>query len=112
MALALWRRAKSLDPSLKEAQRAIAFALEQMPHISQNQGGFLTGSFKKFIGWASLTDLLLLGAISLLTSGSLLLKYFGQRKRALSMEAPLPPYPLLAGSLSIFMPPIYGPQSL
>lgn len=100
-ALAIWRKALSLNPQFREAQKAILFTLEQMPYIPQGERGFLVNFFRSFIGWVPSFELLFINAILIFASGSLLLKYFGHRKRALFMEADLPPYPALAGLLSV-----------
>ena len=99
VALALWRKAILLNPNLKEAQRAITFALKQVPSASQKEYGFFVGYFRKFMDWTSISQLLLVCAILMLSSGSLFFKYLGHRKRAISMDASLPPPPILASTL-------------
>ena len=100
-ALAFWRRALSLRPRFAEAQEAITFTLKQMPQADLKQEGLGEKYLKKIVHGLPITQLLFLCAFFIICSGSFLLKYWGHRKRAFSMEVSTLPFPVVGGVLSI-----------
>lgn len=94
MAAATWRRALALDPDFQAAQQALQVI---QPKISSTniEPDFFESFRASVLVHVSGTQLALLTALLLFASGWLLLRFIGQRRRALENEKPLPAFPAL-----------------
>lgn len=99
-ALAHWRRALALDPSLSKAERALKTAQDKfnLPAGEKSPLALVLNDWSRTTPWA-LWFLLMIATGW--TGGWLLLSYFGRRKRALTDETNLPSAPLTGALLTI-----------
>lgn len=99
-ALAHWRRALALDPSLSKAERALKTAQDKfnLPVGEKSPLTLVLNDWSRTTPWALW---FLLVIVTGWTAGWLLLSYFGRRKRALAEETILPPAPLTGALLMI-----------
>lgn len=91
LAIALWRKALTSDPSLIEAKAAIDFAfsrltVKELPH----QVMLLERVRTKVLSFISIHQLLFLLVITCFSCGWMLLNYLGSRKSALANLMPVP----------------------
>lgn len=101
LAVGLWRRALYLNPELGPAIRALDFAATQMPRnvLEDDLSGW--PSFRaKLLDRVSLNKFLILTWIFLTTSSLLLLRFWGQHRRALKMNLPRPKVPVIGFSFA------------
>ncbi len=101
-AVALLRRALSLDPDFSTARTAMEFILTQyeirdVPHKIQYWENFRA----TFINPVPLFVYLLLTALLLFSTGWVLLTYFGERRRCLQNEKPFPAFSIVGFILSV-----------
>ena len=99
VALALWRKALSLDPGLRAARNGRDFTEGEL-----NQRGFerdqITQFLRSLLEFVSFYETLWLVALMIGASGFLWLRYLGERKTAFDDELPLPSFPTAAVILS------------
>ncbi len=97
LALGLWRKALAMAPGFFEPKHAIRWAETKLPRAAAGNEVSLWESFRdSFLITVPLTSYLFLVVLLLLLSGWLILRYFGNRRRALLDERPLPPFPWVA----------------
>lgn len=103
MAAATWRRALALDPDFQAAATALNLLKD---HLPSQQGSEEPSFFESFRSTVLIrvsgTQLAISTLILLLTSGWLLLKFLGQRRRALENEQRLPHFPSVGLGLFLF----------
>ncbi|HEX4924711.1 MAG TPA: GW dipeptide domain-containing protein [Bdellovibrionales bacterium] len=101
-ALGLWRKALDLDPGFGRARDAIEHTNEKMKIKELPHKITATETLrKKLLSHFSLSDFLLLTALSLASAGWLGLSYFGRRFRAKKGEDRAPAFPGIALLLSL-----------
>jgi tetratricopeptide (TPR) repeat protein len=101
-ALALWRKALSLEPGYRAARNGRDFAENEL-----NQRGFERDQVMQFLRdtleFISFYEAAWLIALMIGVSGFLWLRYFGERKTAFEDELPLPPFPTSAVVLTVLL---------
>ena len=99
LALALWRKALSLDPSLRAARNGRDFTEGEL-----NQRGYerdqITQFLRSLLEYVSLYEALWMVALMIGAAGFLWIRYLGERKTAFDEELPLPTFPTAAVILS------------
>lgn len=101
-ALGLWRKALDLDPGFSRARDAIDHTYEKMKIKELPHKITATETLrKKLLSHFSLSDFLLLTALSLISAGWLLLSFFGKRHRFKRGEERAPSLPSIAILLSV-----------
>lgn len=98
-ALALWRKALTIDPSYRAA-RAGRDMLEGRFNMRPFERDSLNAWLRQTLAHLSLFELLWLLALVLSMCGWLWLRYLGERRAALDEERPLPVFPWIAGVTS------------
>ncbi len=100
MAAATWRRALALDPDYSVAEQALAVVKQNLPsqHSAEEPSFFETFRSVVLVK-VSGPQLAVVTAILLFFSGWLLLKFLGQRRRALENEQRLPHFPTVGVAL-------------
>lgn len=103
MALAAWRKALFLSPSLSLAETAIEFLMTttSLGHNSRSQG-YWELIRQKVLSKISANQAFFMSLIFLLGFGWIAIKYFGQRKFAIDEELPLPSTPWMGIALFLF----------
>ncbi|OFZ19367.1 MAG: hypothetical protein A2Z20_01915 [Bdellovibrionales bacterium RBG_16_40_8] len=95
LALALWRRALYIEPSLSASRQAISFISTELSRESsaEEQGGWYY--FRaSILDRASLNTFLFFSWLPFIVSGFLLIRYFGAKRNALKSEQLLPKFPV------------------
>jgi hypothetical protein len=99
LALGLWRKALRIDPEHGPSRNALAYAETQLPRELFDAGGdALVALQNRLVRSLSLDRVLFLHLILLSICGWFWIRFFGQRKRALEDEKPLP----AVSSLNVF----------
>jgi len=95
MAIALWRRALSLNPNLSEAKKALQFAIAQMPvkPLSPNVESSLDWVEKIITDHVSINVLWPLLLVIAVLFFKLLFSYLGARRKAFLEDQPAPSLP-------------------
>lgn len=95
--LALWRKALAISPGFNQAAESIKWAESRLPRSGAHQEFSLWEQFREvFLISIALEGYLALFVGLLAICGWLYLRYFGNRRRALLDERPLPPFPWVA----------------
>jgi hypothetical protein len=101
-AIAAWRRALFLDPELSRAHEALAFAASELPRNPFSSESSFGSSIRRHILERADADKFLgVTWILFITSGFILIRYFGERKTALREEKPLPQLPHIGSLLAV-----------
>ncbi|MGZ3722987.1 MAG: hypothetical protein ACXVA9_08665 [Bdellovibrionales bacterium] len=95
LALALWRKALTLQPGFKPALRGRDF-LETKMNMRPLERDSLSLWTHRSLESISFYELLWANALVLAIAGWLLLRYLGERQFALEEEQPMPPFPAMA----------------
>ena len=94
LALALWRKAVVIDPAYEPAERSIKWFRSRLDHPEIAHELEYWETFREeFLTHLSLSWIIVLNAATLLMSGSLLLKYFGAKRRSAADETTVPDFP-------------------
>ncbi len=94
-ALAFWRKALVLDPSLVDARDAISFATSKLEHKELPHQVMLLETLQtSYLQWVSLNQMLFLFALCFFSLGWIGINYLGRRKSALESEMPTPTLPI------------------
>lgn len=101
-ALALLRKAHSLDPDFSTPISGLKFILPQLevkeiPHEISMWENVRTQLLQPF----STSAFVILSALLMFAAGWILLNYFAHRKKAVTEEKPYPPFPLIGFVLSL-----------
>ncbi len=101
-AVASWRRALYLNPQFAPARKALDFGLKKMGPLSTHS--FSQWDFLRIeiLSLFTFNQVLLLSGLLLLGTGFFLLRFWSQRKQALTNEMPLPT-PSYAGMIMGFL---------
>ncbi|HMN69144.1 MAG TPA: hypothetical protein PKC28_11445 [Bdellovibrionales bacterium] len=102
LALALWRKALSLDPSLRQARAGREFA-EGGLQVRGWERDQLNQLVYRNLESISFFELLWLVAFLLGCAGWLWIRFFADRRTALTEERPLPPFPSAAVILTLLL---------
>lgn len=100
LALALWRKALSVDSSYRAARTSRDFT-ESKLQVRGFERDPLSDSLKRTLEFISLYEALWLIALLLAATGWLWIRYAADRRFALEEERPLPGFPVAAISLSV-----------
>lgn len=92
LAIGLWRKALSLNPQLNEARRAIDFAMSQMNQrpLAQNTDSTWVWIEKLIQDYVSFNLIWPLFLICFFVAGYLLIKFFGEKRRAFENDGTPP----------------------
>ncbi len=100
LALALWRKALTLEPTFRAARKGRDVAESEL-----NQRGFekdpITQFLRQVLEFVTFYEALWLIALFIGVCGWLWIRYFGERKTALEEERPLPAFPTAAVIISV-----------
>ncbi len=96
IALALWRKALAIDPGYEPATRSIKWFRNRLDHSEIPHEVEYWETFRSdFLSELSLPWMIGLTALTMLAAGSLLITYFGAKRRARVDETPQPEMPTL-----------------
>lgn len=102
LALALWRKALTLEPSFRAARNGREFTENEL-----NQRGFerdqITQFFRTTLEFLSFYEATWLIALMIGIAGWLWIGYMGERKTAFEEERPLPEFPTVAVIVSVVL---------
>ena len=102
LALGLWRKALTIDPSFRPARSGREFAEGEL-----GQRGFerdqITATLRSLLEFVSVFDLAWAIALFLAISGWLWIRYWGERRAAYDEERPLPAFPSIAVAISVIL---------
>lgn len=101
-ALALWRKALSIDPGFRPARMGRDF-VEMKLHARGYEQDRIGELIQRNLEFISFFEALWMVAFLLTLSGWLWIRYGAARKKALSEESPLPAFPLAAILLSVVL---------
>lgn len=101
LAIGIWRRALTLNPSLSSAREALTFATQALQLQDFNQSSLVGRLRNNVLAYVGFNQMMSVTLIFLATGGWLLLGYFGKRRKALRQDLPLPQFSW-AGSLLTF----------
>lgn len=95
LGLGLWRKALAQSPDYSPARRALAWAETHTPRASLSRDSDTWDAFRSaLLAPVPLSRYLGFSLLLFFLTGWLALRYFGERRRALLDEKPLPPMPL------------------
>lgn len=100
LALALWRKALSIDPHFRAARLSRDFAENKM-QVRGWENDPIRGSINRGLEFISFYEALWMIALLLGVAGWLWLRYWAERRFALEEERPLPSFPTAAITLSL-----------
>jgi len=100
MALALWRKALTIDPGFRPARAGRDFA-ELKLQVRGFERDRISESIQRNLEFISLHESLWIIALLLAGTGGLWIRYWADRRHALDEEAPLPPFPGAAAGLTV-----------
>jgi tetratricopeptide (TPR) repeat protein len=101
-ALALWRKALVVHPGFAFASHAIDYTRPKLEHPEiPHEVEFSETLRSDLFVPISLSKYLLLDALLLLSAGWLLIRFAGERRRALAEEKPLPGFPAIGVVLAV-----------
>ncbi len=100
LALALWRKALSIEPNYRAARLSRDFAESKMQVGGWERDPF-RDSLKRTLEFVSVYEALWIIALILGITGWLWIRYYADRRFALEEERPLPSFPVAAISLSV-----------
>ncbi|MGE4130646.1 MAG: hypothetical protein AB7F86_03365 [Bdellovibrionales bacterium] len=101
-AMALWRKALSIDPDFRPAREGRDF-LERKFNMRPLENDSATLWTRRQLEQVSIHEILWLVALTIAGVGFLWLRYFGGRKIALEDDTPMPQFPVSAVVLSGFL---------
>lgn len=105
LAIAAWRRAIFVDPSMDEAHKSLDLTYKQIPHAKPKSRSILSGPFKTdFLDRINLDFLSTLVTVLFILTGLSLVRFFALRKKAFDRDLELPSVPTrLYGYVALFV---------
>lgn len=102
LALALWRKALTLDPGFAPARAGRDFA-EGKLQVRGFERDRLRENLRRTLEFVSFYESLWVVALFFAFAGWLWIRYYADRRHALDQEQPLPPFPTAAVLLSVIL---------